>query len=296
MTSMLSIILLTAAFAQGCVASSLADDAATDPPAANAPAKVEEPAPQEDAAALPAVDPAVDELLTRLETAAFELRDFSASLRYDKWDPVTMRWEIRAGDLLYEVKPDKSKRFAMLFDTLITGNRKQERQTDYIYDDGWLVERDHERKQFIKRQIVAPGKEFDPFKLGEGPFPLPVGQARDEVLARFDVSLVEVPEEEQLSGLENVQGLRLIPKEGAPEAADIERVDVFYDKASLLPVGISVIEADPSPEDEFDGRVKKIVRLRELKHNKGIDASKLDIREPDPNEWTIAIEPWRGEE
>jgi hypothetical protein len=219
MNSIHSLFLLSSMFAQACDAAPLADDDASDPPAANAPARVEAPAPPDDAAdAAPAVDPAVDELLTKLETAAAELRDFSAKLRYDKWDPLTNRWEIRAGEILYEVKPDKTKRFAMLFETLITGNRKQDRHTHYIYDAGWLAEVDHERKQFIKRQIVAPGEEFDPFKLGEGPFPLPLGQARADVLRRFDVSVLAVPEADQLEDLEKFRTHRRVLRQGVAPA------------------------------------------------------------------------------
>jgi hypothetical protein len=289
MSTILALV-LSGAFAQAVVL----DDAPTDPPMANAPAVVEEPAPQEDKAPA-AQDAEVDQLLTKLENAAAELRDFTAKVRYDKWDPVTSRWEIRAGELIYQLKPDKSKRFAMLFDTLIVGDRRQERKAHFIFDAGWLVEVDHERKQFIKRQIVAPGQEFDPFKLGEGPFPLPVGQSRDEVLKHFEVTLLGKPEDQQLEGLENVKGLRLIPRPGAREAEHFERVDVFYDNDTLLPVGISLIETDAAPDDKFDARVKKIVRLRDVKRNEGIDETRLSIEEPDAREWAINIEPWRGE-
>ena len=286
MSAILSLILFS-----GLIGSPIAlDDVPADPPAANAPAKVEEQAPQDEAA--PAHSAEVDELLTKLETAASELRDFTAKVRYDKWDPVTSRWEIRAGQLIYQVKPDKTKRFAMLFDTLITGTTRSDRQTHYIYDAGWLAEVDHERKQFIKRQIVAPGKEFDPFRLGEGPFPLPVGQQRDEVLKHFDVTIIDAPEDKQLEGLENVRGLRLIPRPGTREAKHFERVDVFYDNVTLLPVGISLIETDPAPDDKFDARVQKIVRLRDVKRNEGVDEAKLNIEEPDAREWLINIEPW----
>jgi len=43
---------------------------------------------------------------------------------------------------------------------------------------------------FQKRQVVAPGESFDPLSI-DGPFPLPLGQKRETVLARFDVKLIE---------------------------------------------------------------------------------------------------------
>jgi len=293
-TSLLTAILFATLVAQSAALPDVDDDVQTAPPAANAPAKVDAPAEPQDEAE--SHDPAVVALLDKLETAAKDLRDFSASLRYDKWDPVTNRWEIRAGDLLYEVKADDTKRFAMLFETLIVGTRRQDRQRHYVYDNGWLAEIDFEQKQFIKRQIVAPGKEFDPFKLGEGPFPLPIGQNRDDVLNRFNVTLLDQPEDDKLADLENVEGMRLIPKPRTREAENFERVDVFYDKDTHLPVGIAVVERNPSANAKIDLREKKIVRLRDVKRNQGIDPKKLDIAEPDPKEWSINIEPWQGGE
>jgi len=264
------------------------DGAQVAPPAANEPIRIEEPAAL---AEEPADDASADvaALLDKLEVAAAELRDFSASLRYDKWDPITNRWEIRAGDLAYEVKPDRTKRFAMHFETLIIGERKQVRPRHYVYDNGWLAEIDDDKKQFIKRQIVPPGKEFDPFRLGEGPFPLPIGQARQDVLARFDVTLLAQPEASQLADLENVDGMRLIPKAGTKEAESFKRVDIFYDQATLLPVGIEVIELGGTVGEE-----KKVVRLRNLKRNEGVDAARLSVEEPSADDgWAVVIEPWR---
>ena len=149
--------------------------------------------PREPPTTQPQPDP-VEDLLDRLERSSADLRDFQARIRYDIWDAVTEEKHIRSGELIYQIDPDDgSKRFAILFDTFIFGNRQEKEAKHYIFADGWMVEVDHKRKQFIKRQIVAPGKTFDPLKLGEGPFPLPIGQPKSEVLARFDVKLLDAP-------------------------------------------------------------------------------------------------------
>jgi hypothetical protein len=134
---------------------------------------------------------------------------------------------------------------------------------------------------------VPPGKTLDPLKLGEGPFPLPIGQSRDEVLARFDVTKPEeLPDEALLKDIDMADGLLLVPKPGTEEFNEFARVEIFYDRATSLPVGIFAVEADAG---------RKIVRLRNLKRNPTLDEAtlkKLDIAEPDPKEWRIDIRPW----
>jgi hypothetical protein len=264
-----------------------------EPVAAVAGAPGGDPAPAEEPAA-PGPPPKLivdewnptDELLDRLERSHADLRDFQANIVYHKWDSVLQRNEIRSGEVLYQTKPRGTKRFAILLERLIVRNRSRAHRKHFVFDGSWLVEIDHEAKIFIKRQIVPPDKQFDPLKLGEGPFPLPVGQPRDEVRARFKVRRLHEPTDEllaeRLAG-QPVEGLHLAPKPGTPEAEDFEQAELFYDRETLLPVGISVTEANGD---------RKTVLLSKLKRNAGIDEGKLSIEEPDPREWRIDVRPW----
>ena len=228
-----------------------------------------------------------EDLLVLLERSTDDLRDFEADLTYYKWDELLQQQQIRTGHLIYQVRPaDGSKRFAIIFERLFVGARARDHRKHYIFDGSWLVEKDHEAKQFIKRQIVPPGRRFDPLKLGEGPFPIPIGQPRDEVLASFEVALAEVPADGLLSKLSGVYGLVLTPKLGTHEAKDLSRAELFYDRETLLPRGINVVETNGD---------SKTVLLRDLKRNLGVDESKLDTSEPDPKEWQIDIRPWRAQ-
>lgn len=241
----------------------------------------------------------VEALLDRLERSAEDLRNFQARIRYDIWDAATEEKQIRSGHLIYQVDPDDgSKRFAILFDTFIFGNRQENEAKHYIFADGWLVEIDHERKQFIKRQIVAPGKTFDPLKLGEGPFPLPIGQPKNEVLARFDVRLLDAPSDPFLAKLladRDVEGMVLFPKLHTPEAEKFQRVELFYDRETMLPIGINAVAADALDPDDPNSRNRKMVLLSDLKRNEGVDERMLSIEEPDKREWDIDIRPWEGQ-
>ncbi len=246
------------------------------------PAMAPQPAPEPPAAE------GVEDLLDRLDRSTDDLRDFQAEITYWKWDGVLQRNEIRHGEVLYQAEGAlHGRRFAILLRTVVVANRKRDQHKDYIFDGSWLVEIDHDARLFLKRQIVPPGRQFDPLKLGEGPFPMPMGQPRSEVLARFEVNRLAAPTDEALAGrLEGmtVEGLRLIPKPGTPEAKDVERLELFYDSATLLPAAISMTES---------GGDRKTVLLRNTRRNAGIDESRLDIHDPDPREWRIDVRPWR---
>jgi hypothetical protein len=257
------------------------------PPAETPPAE----APPAEAPPAGEVDPAIDALLTRLETSAADLTSFMAKIAYEKEDAMLGRREIRTGEIIYRIEAEK-KSFAVLLDQRViiregaADGRLEEGLYHYIFDGRWLAEVNHESKQFIKREIVPPGKSLDPLKLGEGPFPLPVGQPKADVLARFEVSKIDVPKEGMLKTLQNVDGLLLKPKPGTREAEDYQRVEIFYDRETLLPVGINAIEKNDD---------RKTVKLTEMKRNPQLDEAtlkKLDIAEPDPKQWDIDVRPW----
>jgi hypothetical protein len=241
--------------------------------------------------AIAPLDPGVGDMLDRIEAASKDLKSFTAAIVYEKQDEILGRREMRTGEIIYRVDPQtKEKAFAVIFDAVIVNKVKRPSDRHYIFNGRWLVEIDHENKQFIKREIVPPGKTLDPLKLGEGPFPLPIGQSKEEVLERFDVTMMQgLPEENLLKDLANVDGLLLVPKPGMPEFDEFARVALFYDRETSLPVGIFAVEANAD---------RKIVRLRDLKRNPQLDDAtlrKLDIAEPDPKEWRIDIQPWREE-
>lgn len=244
-----------------------------------------------------APDPVI-ELLDKLEKSTKDLRDFEATIRYSMWDAALEQQQLRTGKLIYQANPDKdSKRFAILFDTLVVGRRKQDHKKHYIFADGWLVEIDHENKHFTKRQIVAPGKKYDPLKLGEGPFPLPIGQPKKEVLERFDVKLLDKPSDEFLASKligQDVLGIVLIPKPNTPEAEKFSKVELFYDSKLLLPIAINAVSAQAIDPEDPDSYNRKTVWLINVKRNQGIDESKLSIAEPDKTKWDVDIRQWEG--
>jgi hypothetical protein len=248
------------------------------------------------APAVPGADEPVLALLRELEAGAADLHAFTAAIHYETEDALLGQRVIRKGAIIYHVDAGTDRRrtrksIAILFDRTIENRRASEKRRHYIVKDGWLVEIDHEAKQFIKRQMVAPDEDFDPLALGEGPIPLPIGQPVSEVLARFDVSLLELPAEGPLAKLRRnpdpVDGLLLIPKAGTPLAEDYRRVELFYDRATRLPVGVNAIEGNGD---------RTTARLSALRRNPTLtpeELSRIDIEVP-KGDWRVDVRPLRG--
>lgn len=226
-------------------------------------------------------------LVREVERATADLRDFRSSVTVDRVDALTDESERRHGEVILETG-SSGRRFAIVFRSFVgPDGRADESRRHFVYEAGWLAEIDLERKQFVNRQIVAPGESFDPLRVGEGPLPLPIGQRAADVFARFEVTVAAPPESGLLRGLDGVRGVRLVPKPGLPEGEETESVDLFYDAASFLPRG--VIQRRRNGD-----RVE--VLLREPRMNQGLDEqarSLLSIRTPDPRDgWAVDVRPW----
>jgi hypothetical protein len=223
----------------------------------------------------------IDEILDNVETA--DVSSVKAKVTYIRTDPILNRKEIRTGTIVFRNVEDKKREAAIMFDTLIIGRRKESKQKHYIFSGRWMAEIDREKKQFIKRELVAPDKkDIDPFELGNGPIPLPIGQKKEAVLAKFEVERVAKPSDGPLAKLDDtVIGLHLIPK----TKDEWEYIDLYYDPSTWLPVGVCAVELDGT---------KRESRLTDIQVNtlSEEDASLLSILTPDPKEWSIDIRPW----
>lgn len=255
-----------------------------------APPEAAPPAPPVQAQA-PSVASRVDEFLTELERTGATIDTLSGGLSLEKYDALVEESERRFGRVVVD-KKDGKRRFAIYFEEFVDGSGRSDRSVDHwIYSDGWLCEQDHRNKSFTKRQIVAPGENFDPLALGEGPIPIPIGQKKAEVLARFEVGEAEVPIDIPLLGsMKNVAGLKLVPKAGTPMAKETAAIELFYDRTTLAPTGVVIREKNGN---RTVARIAKPVVNGEVKAE---DRALLEIPEPDPKQWTIDVRPWKKPE
>ncbi len=224
--------------------------------------------------------------LGELEKTATTISSMSGTLTLEKFDALGEETDQRMGRLVLDGK-DGKRRIAIRFEEYIDGSGRLDRSVlHYIVADGWLCEIDHTNKSFTKRQIARPGEEFDPLALGNGPVPLPIGQKKADVLARFDVTETEVPADIPLLGsLRDVAAMRLVPKPGSEAAKELENVDLFYDRTTLAPVGVVMREKNGN---RTVARVTKPVVNGDVKPE---DRALLEIPALDPKDWAHDVKP-----
>lgn len=223
--------------------------------------------------------------LDRLEAAGQDLKTYQAKVIYDRRQELLGDRVIRMGDVHYMAGPPS--RFAIRFDKMVVGQELRERPRHYIFDGSWLVEKHATERQFIKRQVVAPGQTFDPLKLGSGPFPLPLGQKREDVQALFKVTLAQPTEDDPPASVHLQLVPHTDPATGQP-TSPFTRVDLWYDKATLMPVRVVTMD---------DSENRTTVRLEQAKINTlEAQAAKDLFDTTTPRQgagWKVQIIPWQ---
>jgi hypothetical protein len=255
-------ILVAAALASvvlaGAVCAAAPQAAPTEPGAVPVPAVPATPAP-----ATPRFETA-PALLDAVERTSATLRDFQSAVTLETTDDVTGDTERRLGQVVFvqdEGKP-ATRRFAVVFEQFIDGSgRMDAKPVRYLYADGWLTEADFTQRTLIRRQLARPGEQYDPLKPGEGPVPLPIGQRRADVEARFDASLAAEPTAPGLRKLARpIAGVRLKPKPGMADR-DLVEATVWYDAKTLAPIGVEA--------KRTNGRTTVLLRTPQV--NAGLD-------------------------
>lgn len=181
--------------------------------------------------------------------------------------------ETKIGTFVMEKKPGGDTRLRASFTERRSGNKIFKDRRDYVLDGTDLIDRDYANLKQTTRQVRQPGQKLDLFKLGEGPFPLPVGQKREDVLKDFDVE--EVPNADNAA----MAVLKLSPKKDTPLADKFKSITVKIDKASKLPTEIKTV--DPQ---QIDTNTATLTNIR-VNAAVGPDAFKLDPI--DPAKWNL---------
>lgn len=129
------------------------------------------------------VSPELEAILDRLEARGDTINDLQTRLTYRQEDLVVDDSLTKSGQLLFR-RDKPNARFAIVFEF---PEAKRER---YLFDGRWFTEVNERTKTYQRHEIVRPGESIDPFRIGQGPFPLPFGQKKADILANFEVRLV----------------------------------------------------------------------------------------------------------
>ena len=264
-------------------------------------ARGESPAPE----SRPAEIASAADLLDTLEFSDATLVSFQSNVVYDKRFSLQDDRHIRRGRLYFQTEPAEGdqrprRKFAVSFDTLQLDDVIRPEQQALIFDGEWLVEKREAEKQWVARQMAPPGSQIDPLRLGEGPLPIPFGQARAEIMARFDVELVDASDGIDWADLDaelyresvgECWQLHLVPKPGTTDAERFHEIRLWYaPDASGRILPRMAFTVDRKGDQAF-------VQLIGAKVNVPLPEGVIDMTEPDITEgWMNQREYWRVED
>lgn len=185
-------------------------------------------------------DSSVEEVLTALDDVGKDLKSFSAKVTLREKDNISQDSSKRTGTAFYQLRPDGNARFRVTFTNREQDGLTQEQRQEYLLQDNWLTDRNYPKKHEARLQMAKPGEKINLLKLGEGPFPLPIGQSPKEVLRLFDVEKVAAAKDDPA----NTIHLRLTPKAGSEFARKFKTIDVWVDLTTSMPCRIDTLDAN----------------------------------------------------
>ncbi len=226
----------------------------------------------------------VDAVLDALDARGKNLKDFSADVKLTSTSMRDGTATEQLGKAVYQDRQGAS-RIKVSFDTksTIDGNDKkttQKQRMDYKLEDGWLTDRDYQKKLEVRRQVIRPGQKMNLLKLGEGPFPLPIGQPKAEVKKQFEVAKLETTQDDP----KNAIHLEFKPKPGSQFAKRFNKIDFFVDRDTHFP---SRIITDEKPD------TSRTTDLTNLKINAGLDEGAFTLPDIEKEGWNRREEPFQ---
>ena len=223
-----------------------------------------------------APDPAVDPVLDALNTRGKNLQDFTGDVVLTESDAITGAETQRIGKVWFQRLPNGDARIRVSFDRKKLSNKELKQRIEYKLENGKLIDQNFDTKLQVTRQVLKPGQKLDPLKLGEGPFPLPIGQDREEVLKNFNVKKI-APAKDDPAGTTH---LSLKPLAGTRFARKFSSIDVFVG-SDQFPARIETVDKD--------GVSVRTTDLTNIKINTGLKDADFSLPEPG-KDWGVRDE------
>lgn len=218
-----------------------------------------------------------DQVLDALDARGQNLRDFTADVSMAEQDALTGETTTNSGKVWYQSKGNGDARMRVVFDVRKVGDRVDKNaRKEYILDNGVLVELDYKTKLRVDRDVLRPGEKLNLLKLGEGPFPLPVGQPKGEVHKMFDVKRIGAGKDDPA----DTTHIELVPKPGTRFARKFKKLDVWVENKTNFPRRIVT--------EDKNGLTIRITDLTNIQVNPGV--SDRDFQPPSTEGWTVHTE------
>ena len=187
-------------------------------------------------------------MLDEIERTGAQFESLAGDIAVETVDTFADSQEFRSGRVVVEGR-GAARRIALVVDRITIDGRTTKAIDHYLFAEGWYSRLDHRNRSFTRRRLAAEGAEPDALESVGDQFPLPIGVRKKDILARFEVTEAEIPADVPLlATLPNATGLRLVPKAETAAAEKTAAIEVFYDRATIVPVGVVVRSKVAKPE------------------------------------------------
>jgi hypothetical protein len=237
------------------------------------------PAPATDAKTLSA-DSSVDQILDALDQRGKQLEDFTADVDLTDVDIATGSDSKLIGKVRMQRLPGDDSRIRVVFDKKVVNDVAKPDKSEYMLSRGWLIDRDYPGRKEIRRQVLRPGQKMNLLKLGEGPFPLPLGQDKADVHKQFEVTKIP-PGKDDPPGTIHA---RLVPKPGTQFEPKFKKIDVWVDPTSRMPVKIETVDPNET--------TTRTTELKEIRVNSKLTDKDFELPPIDEKQWDIHEQPF----
>jgi outer membrane lipoprotein-sorting protein len=217
-------------------------------------------------------DANVEAILDALKIRGDTLRDFSADVSLTSLDTGTMLSTAQIGHVWYQNDAKTGGRIRVNFDTHKTGDiTTTDEKHQYILggqdllNGQDLIDIDFKKKRITKERVVKPGQPLNLMKLGEGPFPLPIGQDPKTVQDEFDVTKPAAAKDDPTGTVH----LSLAPKKGTSLARKFTSIDIYVDCQTAMPTRIVTVDQS--------GQELHTTQLDKVQINKGLPANTFEV-------------------
>jgi outer membrane lipoprotein-sorting protein len=220
----------------------------------------------------------VDEILDAMDARGQGLKSFTADVKLGETDSATGDESTRSGKVWYQVQDNGSARIRVTFETRQANGKIANDKIEYLLSGTDLIDRTYRTRTQVTRQIFKPGQKVNLFKLGEGPFPLPIGQKKQDVFAQFDVKKIE-PKKEDPADTAHVQ---LIPKPDTRLERRFKSIDVWVGTKDQMPHRIETLDKTESST--------RTTELTNVQVNTPLADSSFKLPDIDKDNWQLREE------
>ena len=223
----------------------------------------------------PALDPEIDRILTRLEQR--EVHDLHANVAWRERYVIDAEEDAttKTGEIWYQ-QAQPVARFLIRFTKRISaGGRSDALDEQHLFDGQWYVELQSRTKTYTRREVRRPDDPGDPYKVGQGVFPLPFGQKKADILREFTVTRLPQAEGDPPA----TDHLRLVPRAETRTGETYQRLDFWVaqeGRTAGLPIKVQVAKKDGT------GKVNSYITITftDARLNESFNSGVFEIKVP----------------